>query len=60
MKKITKWTKCFVVQIQENGTWKTMTQPVTELQAIRLMLQQRILRHFYERNEARVFQLETV
>lgn len=60
MKKVTKWTKCFVVQIQENGNWKTMTQPVTELQAIRLMLQQRILRHFYERNEARVMQLETV
>jgi hypothetical protein len=60
MKKVTKWTKCFVVQIQENGNWKTMTQPVTELQAIRLMLQQRILRHFYERNEARVLQLETV
>ena len=60
MKKVTKWTKCFVVQIQEDGNWKTMTQPVTELQAIRLMLQQRILRHFYERNEARVSQLETV
>ena len=60
MKKVTKWTKCFVVQIQENGNWKTMTQPVTELQAIRLMLQQRILRHFYERNEPRVSQLETV
>lgn len=60
MKKVTKWTKCFVVQIQENGTWKTMTQPITELQAIRMMLQERILRRFYDRNEARVVQLETV
>jgi hypothetical protein len=54
MQKITKWTKCFVVQVQEGGQWKTMTKPVTELQAIRLMLEQRILRSFYERNEARV------
>ena len=60
MKKVTKWTKCFVVQIQENGAWKTMTHPITELQAIRMMLQQRILRHFYERNEARVVKLETI
>jgi hypothetical protein len=54
MQKFTKWTKCFVVQVQEGGQWKTMTKPVTELQAIRLMLEQRILRSFYERNEARV------
>jgi len=54
MQKVTKWTKCFVVQVQEGGQWKTMTKPVTELQAIRLMLEQRILRSFYERNEARV------
>lgn len=54
MQKITKWTKCFVVQIQENDQWKTVTKPVTELQAIRLMLEQRILRSFYERNQARV------
>lgn len=54
MQKITKWTKCFVVQVQEGGQWKTMTKPVTELQAIRLMFEHRILRSFYERNEARV------
>ena len=60
MKKVTKWTKCFVVQVQEDGDWKTMTKPVTELQAIRLMLQERILRRFYDRFEARVVQLETV
>lgn len=56
MTKTTKWTKCFVVQIREGGDWKTMTQPITELQATRLMLQERILRRFYDRNEARVTQ----
>ena len=56
MQKINKWTKCFVVQVLENGNWKTMTQPITELQATRLMLQERILRRFYDRNEARVVQ----
>jgi len=40
--------------VLENGNWKTMTQPITELQATRLMLQERILRRFYDRNEARV------
>ena len=60
MKKVNKWTKCFVVQVQENGNWKTMTQPITELQATRLMLQERILRRFYDRNEARVIKLQTV
>jgi intein-encoded DNA endonuclease-like protein len=57
MKKITKWTKCFVVEIQNEGQWKIMTKPVTELQAIRLMLQERILRRFYDRNEARVIKV---
>jgi hypothetical protein len=60
MKKVTKWTKCFVVQVLEDGDWKTMTKPVTELQAIRLMVQERILRRYHDRFEARVFQLETV
>jgi hypothetical protein len=60
MKKVTKWTRCFVVQVQEDGNWKTMTKPVTYLQAVRFMLQERILRRFYDRNEARVFELETV
>jgi hypothetical protein len=57
MQKITKWTKCFVVEIQDEGQWKIMTKPVTELQAIRLMLQDSILRRFYDRNEARVIKL---
>jgi len=60
MKKITKWTKCYVVQVQEDGNWKDMTTPLTERQAVRLMLQDRILRRFYDRNEARVFQFQTV
>ena len=59
MKKISKWTKCYVVQVQEGGDWKTMTKPVTELQAIRMMLNERILRRFYDRDEARVICLET-
>lgn len=54
--KITKWTKCFVVEVFD-GTWKVKTKPMTELQAMRLMLQQPILRHYYDTNHARVSQL---
>lgn len=57
MQKITKWSKCFVVQINEDGEWKTKTTPITELQAVRMMLQNRFLRNFYERNQARVTQV---
>lgn len=56
MPKTTKWTKCFVVEIFENDNWKTMTKPMTELQAVRLMLTERILRRFYDLNQARVVQ----
>ena len=54
MQKINKWTKCFVVQIYQDGQWETKTKPLTELQAIRLMLENRLLNNFYQRNEARV------
>jgi hypothetical protein len=57
MKKINKWTKCFVVQIYQDGEWITKTKAITELQAIRLMLANRFLHSFYERKEARVTQL---
>ena len=59
MKKVTKWTKCFVVEVFD-GTWKVKTEPMTQLQAIRLMLSERILRRFYDTNMARVVQLKNV
>jgi len=50
--------KQHIIQIQENGEWRTVSRyPMTYLQAIRLMLQDRILRRFYDRNEARVVQM---
>ena len=58
MKKTTKWTKCFVVEIFENGLWRIATSPMTELQAMRLMLTQRILRRFYDIDMARVVQVD--
>jgi hypothetical protein len=58
MQKTTKWTKCFVVEVFENGFWKTMTRPMTELQAMRLMLTDRILCRFYDINKARVVKVE--
>jgi hypothetical protein len=58
MKKVTKWTKCFVVEIFENGFWRTMTRPMTELQAMRLMLTERILRRFYDIKMARVVRVD--
>lgn len=57
MKKVTKWSKSFVVQIYQDGEWVTKTKAVTELQAIRLMLENRFLHSFYERKKARVTQL---
>jgi hypothetical protein len=57
MQKITKWTKCFVVQIYQDNEWVTKTKPITELQAIRFMLQDSFLNKFYKRNEARVTQI---
>ena len=52
-----KWTKCFVVQVFEDDKWKTMTRPMTEMQAIRLSLTERILRRFYDMNALRIINI---
>jgi hypothetical protein len=47
--------KDHIIQIQENGEWKTISRyPITYLQAVRLLVQDRILKRFHERNEARI------
>jgi hypothetical protein len=47
--------KDHIIQIQEDGEWKTISRyPITYLQAVRLLVQDRILKRFHERNEARI------
>ena len=50
-----KMKKDHIIQIQEDGEWKTISRyPITYLQAVRLLVQDRILKRFHERNEARI------
>jgi hypothetical protein len=56
---MSKLTKEYNVEIFSDNQWRVITrQPMTYLQAVRLMLQDKILRRFHERNEARVLKTQ--
>lgn len=57
MKKITKWTKCYTIQVKDNEGWRTVSrEPLTQLQAVRLIVQTQFLRNYFDSNNVRIQQ----
>jgi hypothetical protein len=55
MKKLTKWSKCFVIQVKEDTGWRTVSkEPLTELQAVKLAVQTQFLRQYLDSNSLRI------
>jgi hypothetical protein len=55
MKKTTKWSKCFIIQVKDDDGWRTVSKdPMTELQAIRLAVQTQFLRQYIDKNSIRI------
>jgi len=57
MKRITKWTKCYIIQVNDGEGWRTVSKdPLTQLQAVRLVVQTQFLRRYFDTNNVRVQQ----
>lgn len=57
MKKITKWTKCYIIQVKDDDGWRTVSKdPLTQLQAVRLVVQTQFLRNYFDANNVRIQQ----
>jgi hypothetical protein len=57
MKKITKWTKCYIIQVKDDDGWRTVSKdPLTQLQAVRLIVQTQFLRNYFDANNVRIQQ----
>jgi hypothetical protein len=57
MKRINKWTKCYIIQVKDDEGWRTVSKdPLTQLQAVRLAVQTNFLRRYMESNNLRIQQ----
>tara|TARA_R110000868_G_scaffold103112_1_gene284027 strand:+ start:2379 stop:2558 length:180 start_codon:yes stop_codon:yes gene_type:complete len=58
---MSKWSKHYMIEILRDGQWRVITRhPLTYLQAVRLMLQDTMLRRYHDRAEARVVKTESI